>query len=237
MTENLLPPVDTPDSLILERLLVNRHSCRGFHAEYVPMEVQRRILEIAQRSASWCNAQPWQVHVTQGRATEELKRRMLAAFDDAASYERRPDYEWPQTYLGVYRQRRLDCAMQLYQQVGVPMGDRAASARQARENFKFFGAPHVAIITSDKSLGVYGAVDCGAYVANFLLAAASFGISAIPQAALASQPGVIRKFFEMDESRSVVCGISFGYEDATHPANGFRTSRASLDDVVSFIHS
>jgi hypothetical protein len=28
-------------------------------------------------------------------------------------------------------------------------------------------------------------------------------------------------------------GISFGYPDAVHPANGFRTRRADLADVVT----
>ncbi len=56
------------------------------------------------------------------------------------------------------------------------------------ENYRFFGAPHVAIITSDKALGVYGAVDCGGYVSTLLLAAESLGIAAVPQAAVAMTP-------------------------------------------------
>ena len=50
-----------------------------------------------------------------------------------------------------------------------------------------FGAPHVAIVTSDEALGVYGAVDCGAYVSNFMLAAHSLGVGSIAQAALAGR--------------------------------------------------
>jgi hypothetical protein len=33
----------------------------------------------------------------------------------------------------------------------------------------------------------------------------------------------------------VVCGISFGYEDAQHPANAFRTRRASLPQVAQWL--
>jgi hypothetical protein len=54
-------------------------------------------------------------------------------------------------------------------------GDREAYAKQGLENYRLFGAPHVAIVTSDEALGTYGAVDCGAYVNNFLLAAQSLG--------------------------------------------------------------
>ena len=87
---------------------------------------------------------------------------------------------------GAYQQRRRECGFGLYDAVGIAHGDRAASARQAMENFRLFGAPHVAIVTSEKALGVYGAVDCGAYVNNFMLAARSLGVASIAQAALGS---------------------------------------------------
>ena len=157
---------------------------------------------------------------------------MLSAADES---EVGPDFAFPSAYEGANRQRRYDCAMQLYDSAGIARGDREASARQARENYRLFGAPHVAMITSDAGLGVYGAVDCGAFVANFLLAAASLGIATIPQAALASRPSRVRKFFGLDDDRLVVCGISFGYAASAHPVNGFRTARADLDDVVSFV--
>ena len=36
------------------------------------------------------------------------------------------------------------------------------------------------------------------------------------------------------QERRIVCAISFGYEDAEHPANAFRTSRAEPDEVVTW---
>ena len=86
-----------------------------------------------------------------------------------------------------------------------------AYAKQALENYNFFGAPHVAIIHTDEPLGIYGAVDCGAYVGNFMLAAQALGLGTIPQAALARHSGLIRRHFKLADDRKVVCGISFGY--------------------------
>ena len=71
-------------------------------------------------------------------------------------------------------------------------------------------------------------VDCGAYVANFMLAATTMGVATIAQAALASRPQRVRDFFALGPDRRVVCGISLGFEDSAHPANGFRTRRADL---------
>jgi len=45
----------------------------------------------------------------------------------------------------------------------------------------------------------------------------------------------VRNHFGIGDDRLFVCGISFGYEDKTHKANGFRTNRASLDDVVNWV--
>ena len=116
-------------------------------------------------------------------------------------------------------------------------GDREAYAKQGFENYKLFGAPHVAIITSDEALGTYGAVDCGAYVNNFLLATQSLGIASIPQAALASHSKFVREHFGLGDDRLVVCGISFGYEDRASRANSFRTNRVSLDEVVTWVEN
>ena len=72
-----------------------------------------------------------------------------------------------------------------------------AYAKQALENYNFFGAPHVAIIHTDEPLGIYGAIDCGAYVGNFMLAAQALGLGTIPQAALARHSELIRRHFNL----------------------------------------
>jgi len=217
---------------LLGTLLVERHSCRGFLPESLPRETIEAILSMAQKTASWCNAQPWRVHVISGAATERARQALLQHIE---TERERPDIPWPQAYEGEYAQRRRDCARRLYDAVGVTWGDRAASAAQARENFRFFGAPHLAIVTSDAKLGSYGAVDCGAYVSNFMLAAQASGVATIPQAALAAYSAFWHGWLGLGEDRTVVCGISFGLEDTRHPANAFRTDRAPLAEVVSWV--
>jgi nitroreductase len=223
----------TEDADRIEHLLRQRHSCRGFRPDRVPRPVIARILAIAQRTASWCNAQPWQVVVASGAATERFRAACWrhAATDAPAA----PDFPFPREYRGVYLARRRECGWQLYDSVGVARGDRAAANRQRLENYRLFGAPHVAIVTTDEALGVYGAIDCGAYVASFLLAAEALGVAVIPQAALAAYPDLVRAHFGLGPDRRVVCGLSFGYEDTEHPANAYRTSRAPLDEAVTWL--
>ncbi|HAB38653.1 MAG TPA: nitroreductase, partial [Rhodobacteraceae bacterium] len=33
---------------------------------------------------------------------------------------------------------------------------------------------------------------------------------------------------------NILCAISFGYSDLDHPANSFRTERASVGDVIEW---
>jgi nitroreductase len=226
----LASPVRTEEA-ILEQLLEDRFSCRAFRSDPVPRVTIERILTMAQRAASWCNTQPWRVIVTEGEGTE-VARRGLSAY--AAAHAPTPDLAFPERYEDAALERRRACAWQLYESVGIERGDRAASAQQAAKNFELFGAPHVAIITTERHLGLYGAVDCGLYVQTFLLAALSFGVATIPQAAIAACTPWVREHYELDERRQVLCGISFGYPDRDHPANQFRTERAPLTEVVTW---
>jgi nitroreductase len=229
MTDTL--PASTPADAFQE-VLDARYSCRGYLAEPVARETIDRILRLAQRTPSWCNAQPWQVIVTSAAATERLRQ---AFQSPQAMAETASDIAPPLEYRGVYQERRRECGFQLYESVGIAHGDRQSSMRQALENFKFFGAPHVAIITTEKLLGTYGAVDCGAYVNNFMLAARSLGVASIAQAAIAMRSKLLHEWFQIPAERQVICGISFGYEDKAHPANGFRTTRAPVKQAVQWV--
>ncbi len=218
--------MDTSRIEVLEELLAERWSCRGFTDEQVDAATIERLLTTAQRTPSWCNTQPWHVVVTAGGETERLKQAMA---DDERFGS---DIDFPPSYEGVYAERRRESGWQLYEAVGVVKGDRAGSAAQTMRNFEFFGAPHVAIVTTTRSLGVYGAVDCGLYVQSFLLAAHALGLGACAQAALAMRSELLREWFELDDDRQVVCGISFGHPDPDHPTASYRTSRAPLEEAA-----
>ncbi len=224
---------ETEEDPAFERLAAARRSCRAFLPEALPEELIGRILSTAQRAPSWNNVQPWQLIITRGEGTERFRRMMLAKAGSADPARR--DFPFPREYAGDYLQRRRSCGFQLYGAVGIQRGDKEAYACQTMRNFAFFDAPHVAIVTSDEALGVYGAVDCGGYVSHFMLAAQSLGVGSIAQGALAEYAGDIRDHFRLPDSRRVVCGISFGWPDESHPANGFITERAPLSQVVTWV--
>lgn len=227
-------PTQSDESWVtaLDDLMSNRWSCRGFSAEPVPRNVIEDIVETARRTPSWCNTQPWHLHITSGAATDRFRAALSESWN--ADPQLHTDFPFPASYEGEYLDRRRASGWQLYEALGVAKGDRAASAREMLRNFELFGAPHAAIVTTPDSLGVYGAVDCGLFVQSFLLAAHSHGVAAIPQAALASHSPFVREHLGIAEDRRVLLGISFGYPDPDHPANSYRTPRRATDEVVTW---
>lgn len=115
----------------LAELLDRRHSCRAFLPDPVPRETIERILRMAQRTASWCNAQPWQIVITGGTATDRFRQALMR---HAQEHRAKPDFAFPREYRDVYLARRRECGFQLYASVGIARGDRAGGARQALEN-------------------------------------------------------------------------------------------------------
>ena len=215
-----------------DRLMAERWSCRGFLPDPVPEPVLNEAFAVAQRTASWCNTQPWHTHLVTGEATRRFAQRLTAS---ATSGHFSADLPMPAGYPGVYGERRRDAGYRLYDALGIAREDREARARQALLNFSFFGAPHVAVITSDRTQGTYAAIDTGGYVANLMHALAARGVATCAQAAIAMHSDVVRDFLGLPDDRVVVCAVSLGYADPDHPANRLRLGRAPVSDAVTVV--
>ena len=91
---------------VLEELLDERYSCRAYRPDPVPRATIDRILTAAQRTASWCNSQPWQVVIASGEAKEKFRKLIYAEAASGAGDDH--DFTPPREYLGVYLERRRE---------------------------------------------------------------------------------------------------------------------------------
>ena len=96
---------------VLEELLNERYSVRAFLPQEVPRETIEHILKVAQRTASWCNSQPWQVLIASGEAKEKFRKAIYAEAASGAKDDH--DFTPPREYLGVYLDRRRESGFQL----------------------------------------------------------------------------------------------------------------------------
>ncbi|MFJ9543932.1 nitroreductase [Streptomyces sp. NPDC101225] len=211
-----------------------RYSCRAFQPDELPREQIERILGVAQQTPSWCNSQGWKIRVTSREGIERLRTAMLRA---AESDEQSADFTPPREYTGPRLERRRAAGFALYQALDITREDRLGRDRQMLENYRFFGAPHVAVLTIHEELGAYALVDVGAYIATFCYVAQAAGAATIVQAAPAMYSDALREVLQIPAEQRIVCTISLGYADKQHPANGFRTGRADLKHVVEWIDS
>jgi len=226
-------PSDVSSADVVDHLMRGRFSCRAYRPDPVPRPLIEAALATALRTPSWCNTQPWEITVVSGASLEALTADLHSAV--AGDAPAAPDFPFPEAYLGDYRERRKVCGVQLYQALGIAREDRLRAREQSLENYRCFGAPHLALVTSDAALGFYGGVDCGLFLMSFLLALESHGVDSIPQAALASHPDVIRRHVAYGPDRRLLFGVSFGYGELGHPVNSYRTARVGLADAVRFL--
>lgn len=225
--------LDTQLASALEEIIESRYSTRGFREERLDEETLERLFRMAQRAPSWCNVQPWRVYLLSDEARVDLSERLMAAREREDAYE----IPAPTRFEVVFRDRRREVGFGLYNSLGIERDDIEARRAQAWQNHRFFGAPHVAIITSSRQIGPYGYVDTGLYVAHLLLAARALGLGSIAQAAIAARSDVVRPALGIPDDEEIVAAVSFGWEDTTHPANAFRSARAPLADAIQHVES
>ncbi|UZW56000.1 nitroreductase [Sphingobium sp. JS3065] len=212
-----------------------RQSTRGFLDRPVAPDLLASIFEAAQRAPSNCNTQPWQTIVVSGKARDQLARLLAEHLAGGASPA--PDFgpSVLPAFEGVYRDRQHAAAAELYAAMGIERGDKVARAQASQRNWAFFGAPHVALFTMQRGLGLMGAVDVGGYAHGLALMMTASGIGSCPQASLAYFPAPIREYLDIPVNMGILFGMSFGYPDPDAPSNRARTGRAAVIDAVRLV--
>lgn len=218
--------------MTLDEALTQRRSVRGFEAREVPDALIRDVFELAQAAPSNCNIQPWLCHVVSGDTLRAIAEKMVAA--SIAGIQPDPDFTSDRKFTGVYRDRQVDAAVQLYGAMGIERNDRPKREWAYRRNLEFFGAPHAVLVFMHSAFEEREAVDLGIYAQTLMLALTSRGLASCAQGALSLYPTIIREHLGLSADNRLIFGISFGYEDESVPANSARVGRSALGDAVVF---
>ena len=209
-----------------------RRSVRGYLDKEIPAEVLNRVFEVAQMSPSNCNVQPWKVYVASGPLKDRLRTQMVE--NTVNRVEPNPDYPYRGTFEGEYRQRQVDCAVALYNNMGIARDDKEGRLRAIVRNFEFFDAPYIAFLGMNPAFGTTVALDVGMYAQSLMLAMVAFGIHSCPMGTMRNYPDMVRDAFGIEDETKILFGLSFGYEDTSVPANKTRTEREKISTSVVF---
>ena len=213
-------------------VLERRRSVRAFRPEPIAEARLQKIFRAAQQAPSNCNTQPWLCAVVSGERLEVLRAAIPEAF---TAGQWTMDFPYDGQYQGVYKERQYQAATDLYSAMGIAREDKAGRNEQFMQNFRFFGAPHVAFIFLPEPFGLREAADCGMYAQSVMLALTAEGLASCPQTALSFFADPVREVLNVEPSNKLLMGISFGYEDTSASVNQCKPGRGALSEFVHFV--
>ncbi|MFC1860340.1 nitroreductase [Chloroflexota bacterium] len=209
-----------------------RRSVRAFKSTPIPKDIIERILQVASKSPSCMNTQPWEVSVVSGNKKDELSRILygMAESNVTSSRELSEPPAWPPEL-----ERRLkEHGARRFGDLGVERGDKQKREELRLINFKFYGAPCVLFLFMDRSLTSWSIYDMGLFSQSIALAAHSFGLGSCIQASIANYPDAIRECLGIPKTKLLVLGISLGYPDWEAPLNTYQSTRVSMEDFTTW---
>ena len=217
----------------IDSLLSLRRSVRVFRPDPVPRAMIEEILNVASRSPSGTNIQPWKIHVVTGETRERLVEEVLAHRetnppDDSAEFPRASKRKEPY----VSRMRKL--GKEMYSLLGIPKGDTDANWRQWGRNYTFFDAPVGLILTIDKDLDAMSFLDLGMFGLAIMLAAKARGLDTCAQGAWNNYWTVTRRILGVPDDQFIVFGISLGWADESAAVNSLVSEREPVEGFATF---
>ncbi|MES2993477.1 MAG: nitroreductase [Pseudomonadota bacterium] len=239
MNPNSVPtPVPTPEqTAAVDTAIVTRRSLRAFLPTPVPRETIEAILEVAARSPSGTNTQPWKVYVLTGQAKAELSRKVAAAYDDPAERaQHSEEYAYyPTEWKSPFIDRRRKVGWDLYGLLDIAKTDKARMHAQHRRNYEFFDAPVGMIFTIDRVMRQGSWLDYGMFLQSVMVAARGRGLDTCPQAAFTQFHRIITAHVGAPADEQVVCGMSLGWADPAAIENTLVTEREPVSGFARFL--
>lgn len=214
--------------------VASRYSCRAFLPDPVPEQTVREIIDLAARTPSAGNIQPWRVDVIAGQRLDSLKTLLRPRMRELPKGEGTEYPIYPADLASPYKERRFAVGEMLYSSIDVPREDRPARYRQYARNFEFFGAPVGIFVSTERSFVLGQWIDLGSYIQTIMLLARDYGLHTCPQEAWASFSRTLSGFLGLPPGMILFCGIALGKADERAPINSWRAPREPLSAYASF---
>jgi nitroreductase len=229
------------DARAVDAAITSRMSTRAFTSQAVEKQLLTHLLEVASRSPSGTNTQPWRVYVLQGASRQSLVEQVCAAHDAVRAdpalggqYVEEYDY-YPQKWVSPYIDRRRENGWGLYGLLGIGKGDKDQMHAQHQRNYRFFDAPVGLMFTVDRVMGRGSLVDYGMFLQSIMVAARGHGLSTCPQAAWNGFAKIILPHIGAGPDEMLVCGMALGYAEEAATVNRFHTPRVPVSAFTTWL--
>ncbi len=218
-----------------DEVVLGRRSIRGYLDKPVPRALIEDILNLAMRSPTSMNTQPWHFHVITGEPLDRIREgntaRILAGEPDSREFRR------GEPFAGIHRERQVEVAKQLFGAMGIERGDKDGRQDWVLRGFRQFDAPVCVIVAYDRELAGSDdtAFDCGAATTALVNAAWSRGLGCVINSQGIMQSPVVREHAGIPDDQVIMKAVAMGWPDEDFAANGVRSKRRTIDDAVRFV--
>ena len=211
-----------------------RRSTRGFLDKPVSVEVLKEVIELAVRAPSSMNTQPWHFHIVTGEVLDNIRRENTKRNVEGVPPSR--EIRSPLGYEGKHRERQIEIAIQLFQEMGIERDDKEGRQDWVLRGFRQFDAPVAIIVTFDEELKEddISKFDCGAAVNGLVNAGWSKGLGAVINSQGIMQSPVVREYAKIPDNQIIMICVAMGYPDEEFPANKVISKRRPIEEVATF---
>jgi nitroreductase len=217
--------------MLVSEAVLQRQSIRSFSKQAVSNKLIRELLELASRSPSGGNLQPWKIFVINGSSMKEF-----LSFQEQWNKPEEPAYDiYPPKLKEPYRTSRFELGEQMYELLGISRDDKNARIAQVMKNFQFFGAPCAFFCFVDKQMGAPQWSDLGMFLQTFMLLAKEAGLDTCAQEAWSMKQDSVSKYVNAEDSDILFCGMAIGYRDDSAIINSLKSERRPLNEWAKFI--
>jgi len=213
-----------------------RKSIRAFKPDPVPRKILAELLEVATRSPSSANTQPWEFFILTGEVLERYNRCLVEKVRSGEIYKPCPDPDTDMFTIhpkGPYAKRQG----KLFKQVSELMEPKEGKSKMQtwfEKSVSGYSASALIIIAADKQASGWFILDIGLITQTIALAAQEFGLGTCILGDAAAFPGELRKIANIPESKRIVVGMAMGYPDWDNPLNSFRTDREPVEKLITW---
>ena len=212
--------------------VTSRRSIRAFQDKPVDQAVLRQILEVAQRSPSGGNTQPWNAVMLTGEPLAALFAKVAEVLPQGRA-AMAPEYHvYPPELEGAYEVRRQGIGEAMYAALEIPRDNKMGRLAWFARNFQGFGAPILMLVHTPKYMGPPQWSDMGMWLQTVMLLLREAGLDSCAQEAWAVYSKQIRECVDIPDDHIFFCGMAIGWGDREHAVNTFPVARAPLAEVV-----
>lgn len=213
--------------------IARRQSVRQFTSRPVAESDIRDLLDLAGRSPSGGNLQPWEVHAVAGDVRETLRERVNAKIAAGNRGEETAMNVYPRGLWEPFKSRRHEAGTERYAALGFFDKDPVGLKTLTEMNTAFFGAPVGLFFCISNRMEPHQWCDTGMFMQNVMLLAVERGLDTCPQAFWTNWSATVRDLLSLPAETILIAGMALGYRDEDHAINRYRTARS---DLASYAH-